>query len=661
MSAGEVCWRIAAIGRDQLDAVRLALRAFPSERDVPDSAAGLSAGPPVLCDLRPGEWRDAPPGSIEARWRDRLVSEADAIAAHRIRIFGHERDLGDPIDWNRDHASGTPAPLTFSPRIDYRDARRAGDAKIVWEPNRHQHLLVLARAYRATGERRYAEAVVAQIASWLDQCPFPYGMNWRSPLELAIRVLNWVWAIDYVRDAAVVPRTMHRRLLHAIHLHLWDVTRKFSRGSSANNHLIGEAAGVFVASRYFPELDPGGRMARESFAILCHEIQAQTHADGGTREQAIGYHLFVFQLLLAALAAGRATGQDFPPAFLSRLEKMVEFAGVLSEGGPLPMFGDADDGYAIDLGRGDSDLSGTLCAGAVLFGRADFKAWARGFAEPTRWLFGAEGEHRFHGIPLAAAAPALTSRALPETGYYLLQCGTAGGPDSISAVVDCAPLGFTAIAAHGHADALSVTVRAFGREILVDPGTYDYFTYPEWRRYLKSTPAHNTVTIDGVDQSVQLGSFLWGAHATCRCLEWRPAPDGGLVSGEHDGYTRLDDPVRHRRTVRLSMASRTLTVEDTLTMEGSHDVAVMFHLAEACAARPSGEGEWQIEAGAHRVFLSMDARLTTTVIRAGDAPGPGWVSRGYHHKCPSDSIAGVGRLAGTTVLTSRFQFAPGAE
>src|SRR5262249_12423173 len=151
--------------------------------------------------------------------------------------------------------------------------------------------------------------------------------------------------------------------------------------------------------------------------------------------------------------------------------------------------------------------------------------------------------------------------ALPESGHYLLQVGHRGRGDLVSVVFDCGDLGFKSIAAHGHADALSFTLRAFGSALFVDPGTYYYFTYPDCRSYLRSTKAHTTVAVEGLDQSVMLGPFLWGARAQARCVAWEPRKQGGKVIGEHDGYTRLTDPVLHRRTLELDGHSRILSIQ----------------------------------------------------------------------------------------------------
>ena len=269
MSPAEVWWRIVGAGRDRMDACRLALGVWPTDAGLEAQAAELaSAGFPRLSDVARGAWREAAPGSLERGWCDRLTAEADEVLRHHIRVFSRTLDLGTPIDWNRDYVHGIATPTTRAAAIDYRNRRVAGDAKIVWEPNRHQHLVVLARAYRATGDIRYAAEVVAQLTSWLDQCPFGRGMNWRSPLELAIRLINWTWAADLIRDSGCLTAVFCRRLVEAVHLQLWDVSRKFSRGSSANNHLIGEAAGVFVAACYFTRLARAGEW-REASARSC--------------------------------------------------------------------------------------------------------------------------------------------------------------------------------------------------------------------------------------------------------------------------------------------------------------------------------------------------------------------------------------------------------
>jgi hypothetical protein len=655
MSASELSWRAVSTLRDAELGGRLLLGLEPRPATPPLAAAASSAEPGFcVCDVRVGEWA-LPQSDEERTWRDRLLDQAERIARHRLSFFDlRDCDLGDPIDWNRDHASGTRAPLRFAPLVDYRDYQVTGDAKLVWEPNRHHHLVVLGRAYRATGDVRYASAVVEQLESWLQQCPFGCGMNWRSPLELAIRLINWVWSIDLIRESGLVTGSFQERVRHAAYLHLWEIARKYSRGSSANNHRLGEAAGVFIACSYFRDLDETGRWRRESRQILEEEIIAQTYLDGGSREQAVGYHVFVLHFLLLAAIVARKTGAaDLSEAYWSRLERMLEFLGTLTEGGTAPpMIGDSDDGYVLDLG--DSRESRALfCVGAVLFGRADFKAWGGRYAESARWLLGRSSRSAFDALGSTPAGELLVSRALPESGYYLLQCGHKGQGDRISVAFDCGELGFKSIAAHGHADALSFTVRAFGADVIVDPGTYDYFSFPAWRTYFRSTRAHNTLVVDGLDQSVMLGPFLWGAGASARCVLWEPSVDGGRVVGEHDGYRRLTDPVLHRRTLSLHAESGVLTIRDDIVAQGNHDLAWYFHLAEDAAVSAEHPNRYRIHVPGGTVTLEVDLQLAVDMLTGSEDPIGGWVSRGYHRKVPSTTLIARGRCEGDSSFVSR--------
>src|SRR5262245_45939434 len=279
MSPGEVAWRVRGALRNVTDRGRVALGWYPGA----GAAAGAGNGLPRLRLVEPatGGWVGSDATADERAWAAALARRAEPLAAHRFSFFDlDERHLGDPVDWNRDHASRRPTPLGFAGGIDYRDARLAGDAKVVWEPNRHHQLVVLGRAYRATGAMRFAAAGAEQLDSWLRQCPFGRGMNWRSPLELAVRLINWIYFAELVRDSGALAGPLRARWLDSVYLHVWEITRKYSRGSSANNHRIGEAAGVLVATSCLPELAGAVGWRAQSRRILCEEIEAQTYADG---------------------------------------------------------------------------------------------------------------------------------------------------------------------------------------------------------------------------------------------------------------------------------------------------------------------------------------------------------------------------------------------
>jgi hypothetical protein len=334
---------------------------------------------------------------------------------------------------------------------------------------------------------------------------------------------------------------------------------------------------------------------------------------------------------------------------------MLDFVSVIREGGEnLPMFGDCDDGYVLDLGRGCQDADWLLSVGAVLVNRSDFCERAGCPFEPVRWLLGQEGQNKYDRIAGSSRSRVLTSKSFADSGYYLLQCGEKGSDRGMSVLFDCGDLGFGPIAAHGHADALSFTLRALGQDIFVDSGTYDYFTFPEWREYFRSTRAHNAATIDAEDESVMLGPFMWGARAYARCSEWKPTPDGGTVSGEHDGYSRLNDPVIHRRRMEMDGLNRILTIRDEVVARKEHKMSVYFHLSENCSISDVRTNQFRISVGDGEVTLDLDSRLRVETLRGSENPIAGWVSRGYHRKVPGITIVAEALCQGNASFLHRI-------
>ncbi len=645
MSFGEITWRMKSSKRNLDDWVlvrwRQRLRALTKIVNVDGHIKGLGGRVSDVA-IEDRSWLKTKKEDGHLKYND-LIARAKRIASHRLDFFDlKDMDLGDPINWNRDHKRGQDTPMIFSPSLDYRDVNKVGDCKYVWEPNRHHQLVVLGRAYRLSGDKRFADAVAEQMESWLTQNPYGIGMNWRSGLELGIRLINWVWAIDLIKESKAIGKPLQHRILDSVSRHIWEIERKYSRGSSVNNHLIGEAAGVFVAASYFPYLKKASSYRIRSRDILCREILRQTFPDGGTVEQAIGYHFFVLQFFVVVGITARNTGHRLPESYWPRLEKMFEFVATLSQGGDcLPLFGDCDDGYVLDLGSDPHSVKEWLAVGAALFDRSDLKTAACGASEPVRWLLGKSEFDCYNSIS-EIESHQCASTALDKAGYYLLQNGTLDSPDRISVVFDCGPLGMKPMAGHGHADALSFTLRAFGRDVLVDPGTYDYFSYPEWRKYFRSTRAHNTIVIDGLNQSEMLGSFLWGKQAEAECLNWQPTGTGGKVVGRHDGYMHLADPVSHKRMIDLD--GRDVVIRDDIFAKRKHKVEVFFHLAEHCQVKPVDRNRYLVDTGSGTVTIDLDPILEVEVLKGSEDPICGWVSRGYHHKQASTTL--IGRCVG---------------
>jgi hypothetical protein len=315
---------------------------------------------------------------------------------------------------------------------------------------------------------------------------------------------------------------------------------------------------------------------------------------------------------------------------------------------------------------GDREIFRSLLAtGAVLFHRPDLAVQATTLDDKTRWLFGDAEEARLAQLARGAGsadsigAPREPRRSFPEGGYFIL--GEAFGTrHEIRIVADAGPLGYLAIAAHGHADALSFTLSMAGLPMLIDPGTYTYDATAPWRRYFRGTSAHNTVTIDGLDQSLYRGGFLWHRHAQARVERLDLAGPCQTLVAAHDGYTRLPDSILHRRTWRYTAGEGRLTIFDDLVCERAHHVALHWHFAPQCRV---GERERTIlaERDGVRLRLIGPVSLVPRIVVGGTGPLLGWCSPSYDFRVPAPTVVFSGRIFGATRLISEIEMEIGSE
>ena len=584
-----------------------------------------------------------------------LIRAADTILSGTWTVLGAMRtDSADP-DWFLDPVTGRRAPdrrLAF--RIHHRDEAETGNIKQVWEMSRHHHLTVLAAAWWLTQEERYADAAASQLRSWWAANPFLTGVHWTSGIEVAVRLISWTWIRRLLDDWPKVGDLFEHNddAGRQIAWHQEFLAAFPSRGSSANNHVIAEAAGWFVAACAFPWYRRSAQWRRKAGALLEHELAANTFDDGLNRELATDYHRFVFELGLLAAVEGDTNGHSLSDATWGRLGRMLDAgAAVLDVAGQPPRQGDGDEGRALVVDGPERDPWATvLGSGVALLGAPN---WSPSFAGGIEaHLVGALG--RPHQVPRTTDRP----RRFADAGLVLLRSRVEDGPD-IWCRCDGGPHGFLSIAAHAHADALSLEVRHDGVDIFADPGTYCYHGEPEWRDWFRSTAAHNTVEIGGTNQAESGGPFLWNTHprtATLSCdVGAQPVQ---TWSAEHDGYRRLKTPAMHRRSVTLDSPQRRLTIVDTFDARTELPVRLCWHLGpdvlvELGDARATLS--WTVGPEERQGTLLLPSGLVWASHRAETDPVEGWYSPRFGARVPATSLIGRGMASFSTRLVTELE------
>ncbi len=579
-----------------------------------------------------------------AQDRARIARFAASMIGDRLELLGERWPAGSRTDWALDPASGSHWDWRrFCFDIDRRDDRGPGDAKFVWELSRLQHLQILALDAHLSGNSAARDACLHDLSAWIEGNPPFLGLGYACGVDAASRVIS-ILVVVALLGPDTIPAQLRAVLWDLFNAHGAWLARYPSLYSSANNHLMAEASGLFALGCLAPALPGAADWLAMGRDHLEREAARQIHKDGVGAEQTPSYQASTMEWLLVVQHIAHATGQPLAPVIGERVAAGAAFlAAILDDAGNHPRFGDDDDGVVLrqDLAAerlplavagtvGALSGNGALCHPAH---RLDFRAR----------LLGASS------LPVSAWRP--VSATFAAGGYSVLRAG------GLMALFDHGPLGFAFTAGHAHADALAVWLHVDGTPLLVDAGTYRYNQDAGWREHLRSVAAHNTAMVDGLDQSHQTGPFNWGRRRACgqvldACLRATPR-----VTACHDGYSHIG--VVHERSVAL--ADDSLQIEDRIIGTGRHRVRITFQFAPGCVATRLDSRRWQVrcENGTAAELEFAAEPLAVTVVAQTSSPGPGAVSPAYNRLVPAPALLCEGdmdlpaELATRLTITSR--------
>ncbi len=397
--------------------------------------------------------------------KETVMPMASQMLADENLVFSfthHLHNINDP--WNYD-----PIEKKYWQKQQYEETQLRlpdvpRDVKIVWEVNRFKYLPLLAEAALVSNDDRYKTEIQWQIHSWIEHNLFALTINWSSPLELAIRAISWIAAIRLLKCGGIeiVDDSMKRSLWqHAYYLNSQLSVDKIVK----TNHLIGEAAGLYIISSLcnFPEAKV---FRKRALTILETEIIAQTYPDGASRESSGWYHSFVTDFFDLAERASSIAGESFSKKYLDRLSAMKTYAAsIIAPDGEIIRYGDCDDGSALFVSNQLKDL---------IFGESKTSA-------ATRKNYFNQAQH-------------ITAQV--GSSFVFMRAGEFGW-------------GGDGFASHAHDDLLAPIVYLAGLPVLVDSGTFVYNGDHPKRDSYRIAEAHNGVMIGDSSPTIVKESFGW--------------------------------------------------------------------------------------------------------------------------------------------------------
>jgi hypothetical protein len=512
---------------------------------------------------------------IDRLYRDRAL--ADAVRRGLFTHAGVTLDLGPEPDWLTSELPADP------------------EWQIEWR--KFYYGLDLAHAFCATGDVSFLRAWERLVRSWIGQVPPDFD---RSDVT-ARRVLNWIYAwLRFAASPAFEGLTagMAERIVASISAQLRHVRDHLT---PERNHRTFELYALFVSLLALPALDIGATL---EFVLdeLHRNLLTDIRADGVHREASTHYHHVALRTYLGVYENARRFSIRLPESYRERLERACEFAMHCHRpDGAIPALSDSDTGSYLDL----------LELAAGLMSRPDFQYVATG---------GVRGER-----------PSAKYASFPQGGYFIQRSGWGAGSTAFNEerylIFDCGPLGD---GGHGHYDLLNVEIAAGGAPLIVDPGRYVYSEEtPNWRRWFKSTAAHNTVSVDGLDQTAYRRGAPNGPVAQGHLLDRLSTAGLDVLWGECDSPCY---EVVHRRRV-LFVADEYWIIEDRLVGERPHRYDLRFHLA------PQAWEKTTLAVADGQSVVRAPGLALVTISRGAATIEQGWFAPLYGHKLPAPTLS----------------------
>ena len=563
--------------------------------------------------------------------------EADEIVNGKVRLFGDR-----PVPLNLNPETGTSHWSNFE-----KSQFHGEDIKFTWEPARFGWAIRLARAYLISKNEAYPETFWRYLETFVQNNPPNCGPNWSSAQEVALRIIVFSAVYQAFKTSPYSTTTRKHFLARVIAIHAQRIppTLIYARAQD-NNHLLLEAAGLYTAGIILSGHPQALKWTQLGWKWFNQAVLDQVEQDGTYTQHSTNYHRLMLQTALWMNGLSQKVGQNLPKTVQSRLSASTQWLLDLLDpvSGQVPNLGSNDGAYILPFTAQDfSDYRPVIQAASMAFlKQSQFKLGS--LDELYYWM---DIEGNFPMQPVETPRPT----AALKVGNN--QCWA------------------TMRAAHfklrpSHADQLHIDLWAFGENILRDAGTFQYNATPPWDNPLSHTSVHNTIQVDGYDQMLHAGRFLWLRLAQAKILLVKPDE----VVAEHDGYHRAG--WTHRRSLKYAEPD-TFIITDRIMPFRNKKQGVGISLQWLLPDWPGSLSETSLEMRCPfgKIAITIQPQSSsnapiledTQLVRAGQLlagsilplPYQGWYAPTYGLKLPAVSFRFFFTIRGdTTIVTKLF-------
>jgi len=553
----------------------------------------------------------------------------------------------EPIDWHIDFKSGYRwNNQEWYHKISYGNNRGA-DIKVPWELSRCSHLLTLGQAYFLTGDEKYTREYIYQVMDWIENNPVLFGVNWVCTMDVAIRACNWILSLLYFVGSNLINNSFVYEFIKNIFIHGTYIHKNLEKKpfGPKTNHYLSNLTGLIYIGLFLNQTHYRKKWLNFAVKELKRQMNYQVYEDGCDYEASTCYHRLALELvfyptIFLIKSNPGFNGKNFYEVgekilgklFIKKLYKMFEVVRCcIKPGGIIPQIGDNDNGRLHFFGfSGPLNMSYLLAMGAVFFKEKNFKLKELGFSEEILWLFGRDGYKIWHDLEQISIKE-IESRAFLSSGWYIMR-----GNNNYM-IISAGPNGQNGFGGHGHNDKLSFELSINGKDIIVDPGSYVYTPLPKWRNSFRSTVFHSTAVVDCKEQNrfIDKSLFLLKSDTRVKVNTWQVNDDYDFFDAEHYGYSRIPNPVTHRRQIIFDKRNSCFFIRDILNGEGKHLFEIYFHLNDLLEYKINYDNKALIfnstGTESYKIYPVNPSKLNFDIIDS-------WVSYEYGKKIKSKVI-----------------------
>ncbi len=524
-----------------------------------------------------------------------ITEAANQTLAHEFDYLGSGKVQMPKIRWHEDFKSGNAWKKGVFFLKQRQSTAKGADIKVPWELSRGHHLLWLGEAYLIRKDDRYAKEVVDEIEDWLNENPFMYSVNWACTMDVAIRAVNWMYAVAMVIDSSFVTESFIQKFYRSLYQHGWFIFNHFEQTIPySNNHLFSDIAGMLYLSLLFKQTKSGKKWLNYSIVALFKEIRCQVLPSGVHYERSVSYHRLMTEMVVASVYLLKRSGVSVPADIEYRAGSMMSYIASYTKKNHLsPLVEDNDDGRFLPFVLRD-------------FRQHDYLL----DVDSAEMLVIA------NGISSISYKKENKSVIYPDAGHAILIHDDAylfvtNGEQSIY------DNGRNTVGTHTHNDKLSFELALGTDDLIIDPGAYIYTPQPEKSNEFRSTIKHNTIMVDGEEQNIIIPKNVFMVTKNSRATVFNML-SGTRLEGK---YKTFNGGLEHSRCFEISQDEVLIT--DQLCKEGSgHSATLSFHLAPNIQAQIE-DNKVALETDNFLVSIVFDYNLKTKLIDDTVSPSYG--------------------------------------